>query len=729
MSSVLTTDEQDLHICPDALIEERQDGQRDLLTFIPGAWKIVEPWSRPYQTNWHIEAIVDHLNAILTGDIRNLVILMPPRSMKSLLVSVFFPAWAWLQRPHLRFLYSSYAQQLSTRDSLKTRRVIQSPWYQKRWGGLFRIVSDQNVKMKFENDKTGYRLATSSGGSNTGEGGDIIVADDPHNVIDGESDLVREGTVEWWNTSMSTRGNDPNKSSKIVVMQRIHERDVAGDCLEKFHDDPTWTFLTLAAEFRPEKKCVTVRWEDPRTERDQLLWPARFSREFLTGQKKILGEYFYSGQYQQEPSPSEGGIFKRYWWRYWHTQGHPLPPVPVKMPDGSVSMIEAVPLPWTFDVQAQAWDMTFKGKAEVLRGQPDYVVGLDGAKKGPNMYLRDLTRGQWSFTQTLEACRVFHRLHPDSRAKLVEDAANGAAIIDSLKSDIPGFLAVPTRGGTEARAQANAPLVAAGNVFLPHPSLASWVPGFIEEFATFPNGAHDDQVASWSHLMSQVYGQHEEGIPITTEYDPRFHHSSKPLDPVPGLPSFRFWHVGYWMVCILGQVTPHGRIMLLDCEMIENVSLDQFITWKIQPLQNARYRGVSEWRDVWNRKMPNAMSPESEHNLLNIVGEKLNGSIEVGEPNFLHRVEAIKDVLLKVNWLTVNVACAPIHEALSGGFAYPMDTVGVVTQDCSRRNHPSSAVGEALGHGLARIFTRKPTPAPSTNGKPPQHRALNYAVS
>ena len=132
--------------------------------------------------------------------------------MKSLLVSVFFPAWAWLQRPELRFLYSSYAAQLSTRDSLKTRRVIMSPWYQQRWGNIYRIVSDQNVKNKFENDKTGFRLATSSGGSNTGEGGDIIVADDPHNVIDGESDLVREGTVDWWNTSMSTRGNDPGKS-------------------------------------------------------------------------------------------------------------------------------------------------------------------------------------------------------------------------------------------------------------------------------------------------------------------------------------------------------------------------------------------------------------------------------------------------------------------------------------------------------------------------------------
>src|SRR5437016_131595 len=176
---------------------------RSLLEFVRQAWPIVEP-STPLVPGWHIDAIIEHLEAVSRGQIRNLLINVPPRHMKSLLVSVFWPAWEWIRYPQRRWLYSSYGAQLSIRDSVKCRRLIESPWYQQRWGDRFALTSDQNTKGRFDNNRSGYRLSTSVGGAATGEGGDRIVCDDPHNVQEAESDSVRKATVDWWDVVMST---------------------------------------------------------------------------------------------------------------------------------------------------------------------------------------------------------------------------------------------------------------------------------------------------------------------------------------------------------------------------------------------------------------------------------------------------------------------------------------------------------------------------------------------
>src|ERR1700686_2915012 len=159
----------------------RERGSRSLGYFVQLAWPIVEP-GRIFVSGWHIDAIIEHLEAVTRGEIRNLLINVPPRHMKSLLVSVFWPAWEWIRFPERRWLYSSYGAQLSIRDSLKCRRLIESPWYQRLWGDRFALTSDQNTKGRFDNDRSGYRLSTSVGGAATGEGGDRIVCDDPHNV-------------------------------------------------------------------------------------------------------------------------------------------------------------------------------------------------------------------------------------------------------------------------------------------------------------------------------------------------------------------------------------------------------------------------------------------------------------------------------------------------------------------------------------------------------------------
>jgi hypothetical protein len=203
---------------------------RSLAEFVRQAWLVIEP-STPFVPGWHIDAIIEHLEAVTYGQIRNLLINVPPRHMKSLLVSVFWPAWEWIRWPERRWLFSSYGAQLSIRDSVKCRRLIESPWYQSRWAGRFALTSDQNTKGRFDNDRSGYRLSTSVGGAATGEGGDRVVCDDPHNVQEAESDSVRKATLDWWDVTMSTRVNDPKTAAMLVIMQRCHEQDLSGHLL------------------------------------------------------------------------------------------------------------------------------------------------------------------------------------------------------------------------------------------------------------------------------------------------------------------------------------------------------------------------------------------------------------------------------------------------------------------------------------------------------------------
>src|SRR5262249_32450832 len=259
--------------------------------FVRQAWHVLEPQT-VFVPGFHIDAICEHLEAITRGEIRNLIINVPPRHMKSLLVSVFWPAWEWIRKPHLRYLCSSYAQGLSVRDSLKCRRLVESPWYQARWGDRFKLTSDQNTKLRFDNDRSGYRLSTSVGGAVTGEGGDRILVDDPHNVSEAESDAVRESTTNWFDVAMSTRVNDPRTAAKVIVMHRCHQRDLSGHLLEQ----GGWDHLCLPAEYEATERVTSINWSDPRIEIGELLWPERFGAGEIASLKTSLGSYGAAGQ-------------------------------------------------------------------------------------------------------------------------------------------------------------------------------------------------------------------------------------------------------------------------------------------------------------------------------------------------------------------------------------------------------------------------------------------------
>jgi hypothetical protein len=278
--------------------------RRSLREFTKAAWPTIEPGVE-FKNNWHIDAVSDHLQAVVNGDIKRLIINVPPRHMKSLSVAVLLPAWTWATQPSKKFLYASYAASLSIRDSTKCRRLIDSPWYQAHFGTKFRLTDDQNQKQRFENDATGYRIATSVGGALTGDGGDIICIDDPHNSVEADSAKVREGVLDWWDQAMQTRLNDPKTGAFIIIMQRLHEQDLTGHVLANQLGDE-WDHLMLPARYEvghPTPMKSTLGFTDPRTKEGDLLWPERIDEQTLSNLERSLGSYAAAGQLQQRPKP------------------------------------------------------------------------------------------------------------------------------------------------------------------------------------------------------------------------------------------------------------------------------------------------------------------------------------------------------------------------------------------------------------------------------------------
>jgi hypothetical protein len=328
-------------------LRRQQTGRGGLLNFVRHFWHALEPKTRSMVEGWPLEAICNHLEALTFGDIHSnrLLINVPPGFMKSLLTDVFWPAWEWgpCNMPYLRYVAFSYSDTLTTRDNNKMVRLIQSPGYQQLWGDRFKMV--KTGERRIENDQTGYKIATSVGGVSTGERGDRVILDDPHNVIKAESDLERGKTVRFVRESMSNRLND-ERSAIVIIMQRLHEGDVSGDILAREAD---YCHLMIPMHFDPLRYPASadgestedpetgeqytgneIGWIDPRASNEDgealsprelaandglLAWEARFPARRVKEFEYELGQYAFAGQYQQSPTPRKGGIFKREYWQ------------------------------------------------------------------------------------------------------------------------------------------------------------------------------------------------------------------------------------------------------------------------------------------------------------------------------------------------------------------------------------------------------------------------------
>ncbi|MDW9245312.1 hypothetical protein [Burkholderia cepacia] len=264
---------------------------------------MLEP-ETPYRHGWHVDAIAEHLEAVSRGEIRKLLINVPPGHMKSLSVCVFWPAWHWIGQPHYRWLFGSYSSHLSVRDGNRMRALIDSPWFQQHFGHTFSLAKTTDPYVS--NDRHGFRVNTSVGGVGTGERVHCVVNDDLIRANDAESPAMRAQALSHMR-AMSTRGVDPATFAQVLIMQRVHEDDPAGWAIEQ----GGWEKLILPAEYEPGRRCVTgIGFEDPRTQAGELLWPEMFGEQEIADLKTTLGNYDAAAQLQQSPAPPGGGLFK-----------------------------------------------------------------------------------------------------------------------------------------------------------------------------------------------------------------------------------------------------------------------------------------------------------------------------------------------------------------------------------------------------------------------------------
>jgi predicted phage terminase large subunit-like protein len=290
---------------------ERELRRKSLTEFTKVHWPYVDP--APYKHGRHIDCVNEHLEAVTAGQIRRIVINIPPGHMKSISTSVMWPAWTWMKQPTAQWLFASYAQTLSRRDSIKCRTIITDPLYQddmSHYFPSFKLKEDQNTQDKFTNNYNGYRIAASSEGMLTGEGArDYLVIDDPHNVMQGESETVRNRVVEWFRTSFLTRARDPEVTRIVIIMQRVHEKDVAGVALS---EDLGFEHLCLPArcDGRDRVNTSLVNWHDWRTKKGEPLWSEHYNEKSLKQLEEGMGVYAVAGQLQQDPAPREGGMYE-----------------------------------------------------------------------------------------------------------------------------------------------------------------------------------------------------------------------------------------------------------------------------------------------------------------------------------------------------------------------------------------------------------------------------------
>ncbi|MFE1602093.1 phage terminase large subunit [Methylobacterium sp. ID0610] len=447
--------------------------------FLRRAWPSVEPGT-PYIHGWPIEAICEHLEAVTRGEITRLLINVPPGLSKSLCVGVFWPAWEWgpRNRPALRTLAVSHRQALAIRDNLRTRRLVTSDWYAGLWGDRVRLSRDQNRKQRFETSAAGFREALAAGAI-TGARGDRVVLDDPLSAEDANSERVRETVARWFLESVPTRLSDPARSAIVVIMQRLHERDLSGLILAK---GLGYEHLCLPMEFEPGRRCVTgIGFADPRREAGELLFPARFPRAVVERDKAVMGAYASAGQFQQRPAPREGGLFKRHWF----------------------TRVRALPAGCRL---VRAWDLA--GSLPRPGRAPAYTAGVKLARTPDGRFVvADVRRERLSPGGVVRLILATAAEDgPACRIALPQDPGQaGKAQAEDLIRQLAGYdaRASPESGDKLTRAAPVSAQGEAGNLLLLD---GPWNAAFLDELAAFPNGAFLDQVDALSRAFWTLNG-------------------------------------------------------------------------------------------------------------------------------------------------------------------------------------------------------------------------------
>lgn len=468
-------------------ILKKMDAEESLLEFTRQAFDIIEP-GVTFSDNWHLHAICDHLEAVTSGEIENLVINIPPGCMKSILVSVMWPAWMWIKRPEARIMGASYGVDLSIRDAMKCRDIITSEWYQSNWPSV-QIRAGDDQKTKYGLTPGGWRMATSVGGRATGEHPDFKIVDDPMNAAQADSDAERESANIWFDRTLSTRGKSRGART-VVVMQRLHELDTTGHILAEGYD---YVHLCLPMRYDGERSKTIIGWEDPRTTKGSLLWPEMFPEKSVRELEKALGEYGTAGQLAQRPAPAGGGILKIDHFQLWpHDRETPVIEYVVQSVDPAYTE-KTQNDPTAF----QGWGVfTHNGKrgALLLDCWAEHLTFPD---------LRSKLIDEWHSVYG----KTSQRKGKKADVLLIEAKASGLSLIQDLRqANLPAIPYNPGSADKINRAHQAAPILELDCLYILESAKepgrpVTWARDFISELEKFPNGAHDDQCDAFSQVI------------------------------------------------------------------------------------------------------------------------------------------------------------------------------------------------------------------------------------
>lgn len=476
---------------------DRQEVNKQLATkslyhFVRQAWETIE--TTQFIDNWHIQMICEHLQAVTEGQIKNLLVNVPPGSSKSLITCVFWPCWEWATCPERRWFFASYDQKLSSRDSVRSRYLIKSEWYNTFWPSKVVLTNDQNQKVYYETSAGGYRLSTTVRGHGVGEHPDRIVTDDPHNVRQAESEKERQSVLDWEDLTVSTRGVSRGVR-RATIMQRLHHKDLSGHLLEK----GGWVHLKIPMRYDPARVVFTpLPSRDPRTEPGELMAPKQFPEEAVAEMEKNLGPYGTASQLQQEPSPREGGLFKEHYFnktvrnspydcrriRFWDRAAS----LTGKRTAGTLMAVDQEGYYYVEHVHKGKWDPKERNDQIVM------IAKRDRIKYGPKNEPLITVEGERGSTGKESFQHLARRLSQELPGIRV-------------KEDLPS-------GDKYTRAVPLADQLSAGNVYIVDgghregTGTPDWdVQGFIKELCMFPSGEYADQVDSSSGAFNLLSGR------------------------------------------------------------------------------------------------------------------------------------------------------------------------------------------------------------------------------
>jgi predicted phage terminase large subunit-like protein len=448
--------------------------QTKLPAFIRKAFATVCPGDT-FMPNWHINACAHALERVANGELKRLIILMPPRNLKSICASVAFPAWLLGLNPTRRIVCVSYSSELATKHARDCRAIMQAPWFLRTFPDT-RLDRRKTAETEFMTTQRGSRHATSTRGTLTGLGGDILIIDDPMKPAEAQSESLRREVQQWYSTTFLSRLDDKVNDAIVLVMQRLHVDDLAGYLIEK----GGWEVLSLAATAEVEEDIPIDYGRVHHRLIGDVLHPAREPRPVLDQLKAEMGSPDYSAQYQQAPVPAGGNMIKWEWFAFYR-----------RLPDTRDG-----------DIIVQSWDT-----ASTMSELSSYSVGITARiDKSGTFWILDLVRGRWQFPDLQREVRKAVQRHRPQLI-LIEDHASGTALQQNLRREGLSVRAIKPKGDKVMRMHAHTARLEGTMVFLP--SDAPWLDEFRCEVLAFPLGKHDDQVDALSQLMTWQEDRHK----------------------------------------------------------------------------------------------------------------------------------------------------------------------------------------------------------------------------